>query len=141
MKINIVLVSAVLLIIIFGCSMIKTKAEGFGLLNPSTFPCSVDNPKLYGDYPVKKNPAVTDLQYSNIWQEYPIKQVGSYDQETNNIRYWKNPNNGTCIRAEMCNGIYNDKTLDIPPEPPMLKFGQGIRANYYDSHVYHDSDQ
>ena len=68
MKINIVLVSVVLLIIIFGCSMIKTKAEGFGLLNPSTFPCSVDNPKLYGDYPVKKNPAVTDLQYSNIWQ-------------------------------------------------------------------------
>ena len=35
----------------------------------------------------------------------------------------------------MCNGIYDDKTLEIPPQPPMLKFDQGIRVNYYDSHL------
>jgi len=135
MKNNLVILSAILIIIVIASSMVRSSAEGFSLLNPNSFPCSVEQPNLYGDYPVKKNPAVTDLEYSKIWKEYPIAQVGSYDQTTNNIRYWKNPNNGSCIRAEMCNGIYNDKTLDIPSPPPMLKFGQGVRVNYYDSHI------
>ena len=135
MKLNIMFVVATLLIIIFCSAVSKQKPEGFQLLNPATYPCSVNNPKLYGDYPVKKNPGATDLEYSNIWTEYPTYQVGSYEQVTNNKRYWNNPNNGTCIRADMCNGIYDDKTLDIPPQPPMLKFGEGIRVNYYDSHV------
>lgn len=134
MKLNIMFVVVTLLIIVF-CSWVKPPPEGFQLLNPATFPCSVEKPNLYGDYPVKKNPHSTDLGYSDIWKEYPIFQVGSYEQVTNNKRYWNNPNNGTCIRADMCNGIYNDKTLDIPPSPPMLEFGQGIRVNYYDSNV------
>ena len=111
MKLNIMFVVAMLLIIMFCSAVSKQRPEGFQLLNPATYPCSVDNPKLYGDYPVKKQPGATDLEYSNIWTEYPTFQVGSYEQVTNNKRYWNNPNNGTCIRADMCNGIYDDKTL------------------------------
>ena len=140
MKLNVVFVVITLLIIIFCSAVLKPKPEGFQLLNPASFPCSTEKPNLYGDYPVKKKPHVTELEYADIWTEYPTTQVGSYDQVTNNKKYWKNPNNGTCIRADMCNGIYNDKTLDIPPQPPMLKFGEGIRVNYYDSHVAPDQE-
>ena len=140
MKTNVILVSAVLLLIILACSMASVRAEGFGLLSPGAFPCSTDNPELYGDYPVKKDPGATGREYSNLWTEYPAGKVGSYAQATNNIKYWKNPNNGSCIRADMCNGIYTDKTLDIPAHPPMLAFGEGIRVNYYDSSVSASED-
>ena len=139
MKLNATFAVVTLLIVIFCSSITKPRLEGFQLLNPSSFPCGTDNPSLYGDYPVKKKPQATELEYSDIWKEYPTTQVGSYDQTTNNKKYWENPNNGTCIRADMCNGIYNDKTLDIPSQPPMLKFGEGIRVNYYDSHLSQDS--
>lgn len=135
MNTSTIIISMILLIIVFGCSMINTPIEGFNLLNPSTFPCGIDNPILYGDYPVKKKVGITKLENSDIWKDYPIKEVGSYEQTTNNVRYWKNPNNGTCTRAELCNSIYDNKTLDIPPPPPILKFGQGTRVNYYDSQI------
>lgn len=46
---------------------------------------------------------------NDIWMEYPIFQLGSYDQITNNIRYPNNPDNGTCMPASMCNALYYDK--------------------------------
>ena len=103
-----------LFIIVF-CSWIKPSEEGFQLLDPARFPCSIEKPNLYGDYPVKKDPHLTNLSYSDIWTEYPSVQVGSYEQVTNNKKYWDNPNNGTCVRADMCNGIYNNKTLEKNP--------------------------
>ena len=60
MRLNITFVVAALLIIMFCSAVSKQKLEGFQLLNPATYPCNVDNPKLYGDYPVKKNPGATD---------------------------------------------------------------------------------
>lgn len=134
------LVSAALLLVVLVCSMASIKTEGFSLLSPGVSPCSTEHPELYGDYPVKKNPGATDREYSNIWTEYPTGKVGSYAQVTNNVKYWKNPNNGSCIRADMCNGIYADKTLDVPAPPPMLAFGEGIRVNYYDSTLSSDKD-
>jgi hypothetical protein len=135
MNTSIIIISMILLIIVFGCSMINMPIEGFSLLNHSAFPCNIDNPILYGDFPVKKNVGITKLENSDIWKDSPIKEVGSYEQITNNVRYWKNPNNGTCTRAELCNSIYDNKTLDIPPHPPILKFGQDIRVNYYNSQI------
>ena len=81
------------------------------------------------------------MNNSDLSKERPIVQVGSYEQTTNNVRYWRTPNNGTCVRSELCNSIYDNKPLDKSQqiqgvnEPPILKFSQNGRVNYYKSNI------
>ena len=81
------------------------------------------------DYPLKAAPGLSDLTNETLWHYRPtppINYMGS-----NNIRYWKTPNNGGCIPADMCGGVYADKTIEVPPLPPMLGWGDDTRVNYY----------
>ena len=88
-----------------------------------------DDPLLKNFYPVKKSEELSMLDYSQEWKEYPILPAGSYEQKTNNIRYWKNPNNGTCIPPEICNSIYNDRKLS--DHPVVAPCGTGTRIGYF----------
>ena len=108
----------------------KSQREGFTNLMPNVYPLSVDKPILVGDYPVKKDPWITDLDYSEMYKAYPIFPADS--TINNNIRYWKNPDNGDCSPAEFCGSTYNDKKVDVPPPPPKPE-DAGARVNYYDS--------
>jgi hypothetical protein len=122
---------ALLSISIFGSGK---KLEGFSNLQPGTFPTSVDGPLLHDDYPLKKNMGVSDNTYAENSTHYPILDF-SYKQVTNNIRYWKTPNNGLCSPAEFCGGLYNDKNINEPRTPKQIPFSSpDIRVNYYDSH-------
>lgn len=76
-------------------------------LEPAEFPVSVTQPLLYNDYNVKSNTNVTKNNNFNIWKEYPIYR-SSYEQKTNNRRYWKTPDNGMCSPAEFCGTPYED---------------------------------
>ena len=102
-------------------------------LEKGEYPIAVDNPILQCDYPVKENPQLSNLSSENIWKDYPVFSVGSYEQKTNNVRYWKNPNNGKCSPATFCNSIYNDKKIEIPPPPKAPEWDNGIRVNFYDT--------
>ena len=60
-----------------------------------------------------------------------ISHIGSYEQKTNNVRYWPSPCNGTSAPADMCGGLYDKivaKKVCIPPPPK--KFCK-TRINYY----------
>ena len=59
-------------------------------------------------YPMTNQKIIGDKQEQNIWKEYPIVEVGSYEQTTNNIRYPDNPDEGTCTPAEFCNVFYKN---------------------------------
>jgi hypothetical protein len=101
---------------------------------PGLFPISVDKPIL-NDFPLIGGDQVSTKNSSDIWWEYPSFGVGSFKQLTNNIRYNRNPDNGTCSRAEFCNAIYNNKrnqTNVITPLPPAQE-GSGARVGYYRS--------
>jgi len=82
-------------------------------LTPGMFPKSVDKPIL-DDFPLIGSNQVSNDSASDIWQDYPIFGVGPYaknsafDQITNNIRYNRNPDDGTCSRAEFCGALYYD---------------------------------
>jgi len=102
-------------------------------LESGKYPISVDKPVLECDYPVKENPQLSGLSSENIWMDYPVFPVGNYEQKTNNVRYWKNPNNGKCSPANFCNAIYNDKELNIPAPPSPPQWDSGIRVNFYES--------
>jgi hypothetical protein len=68
-----------------------------------------------------------------MWWHYPVFEVGSYDQITNNIRYPNNPDEGTCMPASVCGALYHDKKTgsnyieQLPPVNPT----SGTRIGYF----------
>jgi hypothetical protein len=57
----------------------------------------------------------------------------SFKQVTNNLRYVKNPDEGTCTRPEFCGAVYHsikNKSNEIYPLPPAEE-GQGARVGYF----------
>lgn len=86
------------------------------------------------DYPLQVKPGVSDLTNQTLWHYRPVLPINA--PESNNLRYWKSPNNGSCIPADMCGGIYADKTIKIPPMPNMQGWGKEIRVNYYAADQY-----
>ena len=139
--INIMIIVIVVCIVIYLVNkMLISKKMGFSnynLANPGSYP-SMDNvPLLTGDYPYSGSKTVSNNNYNQIWWHYPIFRVGSYKQITNNLRYYKNPDEGTCIRADFCGALYKDKknksniTLPLPPAPVT----QYPRVNYYNTNI------
>ena len=115
------------------------KIEGFStnkqdLETPGVYPLSVDKPIL-DSFPLTGRKDVSEKNYSDIWKDYPEFSKSSYEQITNNLRYVKNPDNGTCIRADMCNALYKNKENKsniVSPLPPAQE-GPGARVGYYRS--------
>jgi len=90
---------------------------------------------LLNSYPVKNTKVVNSDNYSHEWIYYPIFPLGSYEQITNNFKYYKNPDNGLCTPAEFCGDFYYDKNIKpntniVKPLPPVSN-DPGIRIGYY----------
>lgn len=81
------------------------------------------------DYPVTSNVGLSLSSYSQSANKKVFTPMSSYTQETNNIRNWKTPNNGTCPFTELCGGIYNSKNFikDTLTQPNEMS----VRVNYY----------
>lgn len=111
--------------------------EGFSglyeLTTPGNFPNSVDQ-AILDDYPKIGKNQTSNNNYSDIWWNYPVFQLGSFKQLTNNLRYHYNPDEGTCVRADFCGAIYNNKQNTksniINPLPPAEE-GPGARVGYF----------
>jgi hypothetical protein len=106
--------------------------EGFTLNNPGEFPVSVTK-AILNDYPQIGQNEVSTYNYGDIWKDYPVFSVGSYEQITNNLRYYKNPDNGTCRNADFCGAFYHDKKNASNIIKPLKEAeeGPGARVNYY----------
>ena len=123
------------IILVIGILMTRNVKENFQSLEPGKFPESVSFPILYKEYPLKIPAELSPLNQSAIYKDYPVFPVGSYDQITNNIRYWPWPNNATCSPTSFCGSMYEKKQkVDIPPPVKAPAWGTpDIRVNYYDS--------
>jgi hypothetical protein len=91
---------------------------------------------LENDYPLTGRNGVSNNSAATIWWHYPIFEVGSYKQITNNIRYPNNPDDGQCMPAEFCGALYKEKphmpsnyaqVLGPVPNSP------NARVNYYNT--------
>jgi len=110
----------------------KQRFEGFSL-SPGYFPKSV-NQAILDDYPLIGKNETSNNNYENIWWHYPVFSVGSFEQITNNLKNWYNPDNGKCTRADFCGALYHDKkdveSNVITPLPPAEE-GGGARVGYF----------
>lgn len=106
--------------------------EGFSL-SPDSFPTY---PLLHNDYPLKNPGGLSNLSADDLWSYYPVFD-NSYGQYTNNVRYWKVPDNGRCSRAEVCCSLYDSKPIKkmrIAPVPKPISFSADARrVNFYAS--------
>lgn len=103
-----------------------------GFLSHGLYPAADDH-VILNDYPPIGKDHTSNRNYEENSKDYPIFAVGSYEQITNNLRYYANPDNGTCSRAEFCGAMYHDKSPTpsniITPLPPVAK--EGTRVGYF----------
>ena len=90
---------------IFDSSMFEGYSN-YNLANPGIYPKSEELPLLAESYPFTGRKQVSTNSYNDIWWNYPIFKVGSFAQITNNLRYRRNPDDGVCVRADMCGALY-----------------------------------
>ena len=97
------------------------------------YPFSQTDVLLQESYPITGRSGVSNDQGSKIWWHYPIFEVGSYDQITNNIRFSNNPDTGRCMPADVCGTLYKEKQLkhNYVHPLPAVKPECGSRVNYY----------
>ena len=130
---------SIVLVVIIISSFIVNKSmfqEGYSnhLANQGTFRTSESGPILLDSYPSTKKNTVSNNNYDSRWQDYPVFGVGSFAQITNNLRYWKNPDESQCRTPEFCNALYNDKDIKsnistpLPPAPAVVLDGAGLPA-------------
>ena len=129
-----------LIILILGLFLAPViKREGYINLKqvellPGDYPRTDDLPIL-DDYPYTGRKEASNYNSSEIWKYYPIFPAGDYRQITNNLRYWRNPDDGECSRADMCGALYKsikNKSNYVHPLPPAEE-GAGARVGYFRS--------
>lgn len=112
----------------------KNKNEGFTLGGASgDYPCAENNVLVQDTYPITGINSVSDESGSKMWWRYPIFEVGSFKQMTNNIRYPNNPDDARCTAADFCYALYKDKKIGsniVTPLPPVDP-NSGTRVGYF----------
>jgi len=96
-------------------------------------PSSEINALVQQTYPITGRNGISNNGAANIWWHYPIFQLGSYAQITNNLRYPNNPDEGTCMPASMCGAMYHEKHIKenyVKPLPP-INPDCGTRIGYF----------
>jgi hypothetical protein len=108
--------------------------EGFTLGSTNgVYPCSQINVLVQDTYPITGINGVSDQSGEKMWSKYPIFEVGSFKQMTNNIRYPNNPDDARCTPANFCYALYKDKDMGsnvVTPLPPVDP-NSGTRVGYF----------
>jgi hypothetical protein len=109
--------------------------EGFDLGGAAgDYPKSETDVLVQDSYPITGINGVSKEQASTMWWHYPIFEVGSYKQITNNLKYPNNPDTGRCMPADTCFALYKDFQVEsnyIEPLPPVNTTCTGARVGYF----------
>jgi hypothetical protein len=136
-----ILILAVGLPLFFKINESFKKREGYSNYTldgaSGNFPASQTEVLVQDTYPPIGKNQISNNTSNDIWWHYPIFELGSYKQITNNIRYPNNPDEGTCEPASMCGALYHEKFLKsnyVEPLPP-LNPTCGTRVGYFDTNI------
>lgn len=123
----------IMILALFLAKFIKI-SEGYTNINDVTgdYPKAVSQ-AILDDYPLIGKNEVSHDSASDMWWKYPTFSLPSFKQITNNLKYFKNPDIGTCTRPEMCGALYHDAKVpsnEIKPLPEAQE-GPGARVGYF----------
>ena len=112
--------------------------EGYANFNYALgeYPRSQDGPILPNSmFPHTNSKTSSTCTPNMIWRNYPEFEVGSYAQETNNIRHPRNPDEGTCMPTDVCGALYKNRPYESNVVKPLkpVAMGTAPRVNYYRS--------
>ena len=111
---------------------LPAQLKSYDLTTPGTYPTAVDG-AILDDFPRIGRNSVSNESASTNWWHYPTFALPSFAQITNNLRFFKNPDIGTCVRPEMCGALYHSKRNapnEVTPLPPAQE-GEGARVGYF----------
>ena len=130
---NKIILTAILLFMMSVLIYSASNKENYENLGGASYPVSQNNVLLEDVYPVKSKSGVSNKSGHDIWWHYPIFEVGSYEQITNNLKYPNNPDDGRCMPAEFCGALYNNHqdNSNISTMLPLVEDNSGLRINYY----------
>lgn len=131
-------------LLIFICSRTR---ESFFILEKFTginleqmkgdYPSAQESILVQDSYPPSGRKEVSDETANKMWWRYPIFEVGSYEQITNNLKYPDNPDNARCTPSEFCYALYDNeqkKSNIITPLKP-INPDCGTRIGYFSTNV------
>lgn len=101
------------------------------------YPFAQTSVLVQDEFPLTGNKGVSNETAGNMWWRYPVFEVGSYDQITNNIRYSNNPDVGKCTPGDICFALYKDRQHPsnyVKPLPPVNP-DCGTRVGYFATDV------
>jgi hypothetical protein len=125
-----------LIILVLALGMAPYNIDGFHnnhYKNNLKTPFGSETQAILDDYPQIGKNQVSNESASTMWWHYPIFSLPSFKQQTNNLRYYNNPDEGTCTRAEFCGALYHSKpnnSNEVYPLPPATE-GPGARVGYF----------
>ncbi len=132
----IAIMAIVLLVSVVGSSYFN-KPEGFEnyTLDDATgnVPTAETTVLVQDTYPITGVNGISNNNSNDIWWWYPTFKLGSYEQITNNIRYPRRPDDGTCMPASMCGALYKKKYMGsnhVYSLPPVNQ-RKGNRVGYF----------
>lgn len=101
------------------------------------FPNSQTEVLVQDTYPIIGKNELSNNTANDIWWHYPIFELGSYEQITNNIKYPNNPDEGTCMPASMCGALYHKKSLGTNIIKPLTEISPecGTRIGYFTTDI------
>ena len=141
LKIFVLLILIIIALPLFLLQIQRFSNEGFSNYylgsTDGIYPSSQTDVLVQDTYPITGKNSVSNDGSNEIWWHYPIFEVGSYDQITNNIRYPNNPDTGRCMPANFCGALYKEKQLKsnyVEPLPPVDPTS-GTRIGYFTSDV------
>jgi len=130
LKIFVLLILIIIALPLFLLQIQRFSNEGFSNYylgsTDGIYPSSETDVLVQDTYPITGINSVSDNGSAQIWKKYPIFEVGSYEQITNNIRYPDNPDDGRCMPANFCGALYKDKHLNSE---------SGTRIGYFTTDV------
>ena len=130
-----------ILILAVGLPIFFKNSEGYSNYTldgaMGNYPAAQTDILVQDTYPAIGKNELSNNTANDIWREYPIFELGSYKQITNNIRYPDNPDEGTCMPASMCGALYKNKHLksNYVEQLPQLNPDCGTRVGYFDTDI------
>jgi hypothetical protein len=97
-----------------------------------------DNYLLKGLFPISNNPVSTQ-QYSKQWYLYPVFSVPSFNQMTNNLRYFTNPSIAHDVPEDFLDAFYGSKSaktniVSYGDVKPIITYNEP-RVGYWNTNV------